>query len=126
MSELKFHKQVGFEEGALREIQSILDGIKEVGYTNHAKQKVVEIAQSYYYGNTIITPLKKNLLKLDDIFEYTRENGQIKKFAVQINNLSDRFNFAYSVSREGSVITCWVNAKADSHATLNRRNYQKV
>lgn len=124
MNTQKFHKEVGFEENALEEIQAILEDMNKLKYTKHAQLETVKVRQSYFYENQLIPVLVLDMIKLDDIFEYTREDGKISKIALRITNLSDKYDFSYFVSMDSAVITCWINIKEDSHKTLDRSLYE--
>lgn len=120
MNQSKFHKEVGFEEGAAARI---LAGIKlnpAIRYTRHAQPETIKDRYQ------IIPVVKLADLKAEDIFEYTKEGNQIVKAAFRVKHLSPTLDFIYSVSLDGNVLTCWANTKEDSHRTLNRDIYQKA
>lgn len=125
MNTTKYHKEVGFENQAIEHIVAeILNSVapldEQIDYTLHAK---LETIKDRYQ---IVPVLTKNNLKKEDIIEYTKENGKIVKALFRIKNLSNRFDFTYSVSLDGKVLTCWANRKDDVHRTLDKNKYERV
>jgi lantibiotic modifying enzyme len=120
MNAQKFHREVGFEATALKEIQDGLRRLYQLRYTQHAKLETIKDRYS------IIPVIKLSDIKLSDIFEYTKEQGEIVKFAVRVTSYDKALDFCYSISLDGNVITVWANTKEDSHRTLNERAYARV
>ena len=123
MSTKKYHKEVYFEGGATERFMASLAsnirvGQEQLTYSMHAK---LETIKDRYQ---IIPVLRPSDLKAEDIIEYTKENGAIVKALFRISTLSLRFDFSYSVSVDGRVLTCWANTKDDRHRTLNKNLYE--
>jgi hypothetical protein len=120
MNTVKFHREVGFEPGAIEEIIAGLKRLSSLRYTQHAKFETIKDRYS------IIPVVKLEDIKPEEIFEYTREGNQIVKFAVRLTGLDRVLDFCYSISLDGNVITVWANTKEDSHRTLNEGLYTRV
>jgi hypothetical protein len=116
----KFHRDIGFEPGAIKEIMAGLGRFSQLRYTQHAKFETIKDRYS------IIPVIKLSDIKPEEIFEYTREGNRIVKFAVRLTGLDRVLDFCYSVSLDGNVITVWANTKEDSHRTLNEGLYARV
>jgi len=71
---------------------------------------------------SIIPVLKKSDLHADQCFEIVVIGQQIIKAAFQIIG-NKELNYAYVISCEGVVITCWANAEDDDHQTLDETKY---
>jgi hypothetical protein len=120
MSIKKFHRDTGFEQGAIKEIFHGLQRFSQLRYTQHAKLETIKDRYA------IIPVVKLHHINPADIFEYTREDGQIVKFAIRIRSFDNNLDFCYSISLDGNVVTAWANDKADSHRTLNEALYERV
>ena len=120
MTTNKFHKDIGFEPGAIKEIIASLSRLSTLRYTQHAKLETIKDRYS------IIPVIKLSDIKPEEIFEYTREGNEIVKFAIRLTGLDKTLDFCYSVSLDGNVITVWANTKEDSHRTLNEGLYRRV
>ena len=120
MGTQRFHKEVGFESGALKEIFGRLQRFSQIQYTRHAQLETIKDRYA------TIPVLKLVDIKPNDVFEYTKELGEITRFAIRIKNFDKGLDFCYSVSLDGNVITVWANTKEDSHQTLNVAQYVGV
>ena len=118
MGPIKFHKEVGFEPGATEEIMAALGRLSRLTYTRHAQLETIKDRYK------IIPVLKLADIEPDDIFEYTRMGGRIERIAIRVKKFDQWFDFCYSVSLEGMVVTAWANSKDDDHSTLRRREYE--
>ena len=124
MSITRFHKEVGFEPGAIKEIFNILWSLSSLRYTQHAKMETIKDRYA------IIPVIKLSDIKPEDIFEYTKDDGELEQFMVRINPPTGAFSYCYSISvrpeTKGNIVTVWANTKYDSHRTLNTRIYERV
>lgn len=120
MSMVKYHKSIGFEPRAMKEIFESLQRVSQLRYTQHAKLETIKDRYA------VIPPVKLQYIRPENIFEYTRENGRIIKFVARLTHLDNNLDFCYSISTEGIVITVWANEKNDDHRTLNESSYRRV
>ena len=118
MNPKKWHKEIWFEDGVEEAIRNIFASFIKLSYTRHAMLQTIQDR----YG--IIPTCRVSDLKDAEIFEYTKENGYLKKIAIRVKNLSNELDYCYSISVEGNVITAWANKKDDIHYTLDRKLYE--
>ena len=116
MEEARYHKRLGFPEGTDDLLSRFLDGFGSVRYSTHAKYETIQDSRG------IIPVLKKSDLCADHCFEIVVVGQQIVKAAFQIIG-NKELNYAYVISCEGVVITCWANAEDDDHQTLDETKY---
>jgi hypothetical protein len=86
--------------------------------THHAAQQLLEDKRG-----VIELPTKQELMAstntLVEFYEILdregKATGKIQKAVIRIHNLSEKYDYTYSVARDGAVITAWAVDKGDEH-----------
>jgi hypothetical protein len=114
----RYHRAVGFPEGAEETLVRFLSGFNSVRYSTHAKYETIRDSRG------VIPVVKKFELRAEQCFELVAVGELIVKAAFQVPGES--YNYTYVVSSEGLVLTVWANAKDDTHQTLDKTQYAQV
>lgn len=86
--------------------------------THHAAQQLLEDKRG-----VIALPTKPELMNptntLVEFYEILDRDGRatnkIQKALIRIHNLSEKYDYTYSVARDGAIITAWAVDKGDEH-----------
>lgn len=115
----RYHAEIGFPGNVDALFDRYFDSFEVVRYSRHAKRATVQDR----YG---VIPVVKSVRELsrENCFELVTEGSQIVKAVFRLE--SESFDYCYSISCEGIVVTCWVNVKNDVHSTLDRTAYVSV
>lgn len=114
----RYHKEVSFPINSNELLERYFSSFENMRYTQHAKRATIKDR----YG--IIPVVKKHELKSAYCFELVVESGRIIKAVFRV--AGTEYDYCYSVSCEGAIVTCWANDKNDSHATLDSTLYASV
>jgi hypothetical protein len=120
MNAQKFHRELGFEHGAIKEIFDDFRFVPRLSYNRHAKMETIKDALA------IVPVIKKEDVRPEDVFEYTREGLQITKFVIRVSKFDNAKDFCYAIDADGTVLTVWANDKDDLHETLKPFPYERV
>ena len=114
----RYHKAVGFPEGADAGLVRFLSGFNSVRYSTHAKYETIRDSRG------ILPVVKKFELRAEQCFELVVVGKLVVKAAFEVPGES--YTYTYVVSCDGVVLTCWANEKDDTHRTLDRTQYAQV
>jgi hypothetical protein len=118
MDTKRYHRETGLPSDFDKLFDSYIKEFPKITYSYHAK---LETIRDRY---NLIPVLTKEQLRREYCFEAYVVYGRIIKAVFQLN--SGDYNYTYSVNDEGNVVTCWANAKDDSHRTLDKSVYATV
>lgn len=114
----RYHREVGFPKQTDVRILRLLDGFDTLHYSDHAKESTF----ADQYGQ--IPVIKKTHLRVEDCFEVVFDEQFLVKAVFRIRGV-DEADYCYSVSAEGTVVTCWANKSDDAHSTLRAGDYDR-
>jgi elongation factor P--beta-lysine ligase len=118
----RYHYKIYFPENTG---EMLLEFVKQlpdkIDVTYHAAEELFEDKRGI-----IPLPSKIELLHNDnqlvEVYERLDKNNkpinQIQKIVIRISNLSEKYDYAYVLAREGYVVSAWANAKTDYHRIL--------
>ncbi|MHA2012805.1 MAG: hypothetical protein ACTSWG_10600 [Candidatus Helarchaeota archaeon] len=118
-----YNKKIYFEHDKLLNLFILTVNKRFFRLSYHAKKRILQRFNTDIQNIGYI--LRDYKIKYDDIIEYTFNNGTIQKVLIRIP-----FNFQkdlmFSIADDGTIITIYLNNKADKHYTLNKRQYQTL
>lgn len=115
----RYHKELGFPEGTNEKLNQFVQGLTSLRYSQHAK---LETIKDRYHIVPVIT---KEALKVEDVFEIVTEGDEIVKAVFRVSG-ENALDNCYSISKEGTVVTCWTNQSEDTHRTLDASLYARA
>lgn len=118
----RYHKSVYFPKNLPSMVLDFFNEFDRVCFTHHAEEQL-----SVDKRGTIPKPTKLDIMnpsnRLVEIYEILDEvnapSGVLQKIVVRVGFLSDIYDFTYVISREGVIVTAWINDKGDEHRLEN-------
>lgn len=115
-----YHREIGFPESLLVPYDIVLN----LGFTNHAKERMIRDEYKIIVLPTVVKLTKENIVEM-----YTEDKKTLVKVLMRV---------PYDYSRDivlviqpdftknkGKVITFWLNHKKDQHPALDMTKYTK-
>ena len=111
---VKYHKDVFFPKNWEKLVNGMLHHIYNLKYSHHASEEATDRK---------VPTVNKRDLNAKEVFEIVTDlTGKLLKVGFRIQNL-DKKDVIAVISKEGLVITTWLNSRNDSHTTLRRSEY---
>lgn len=113
----RYHYKVWFPDYLGEMLREFYINLPYVDITHHAAKELLEDKRGI-----IPLPTKEELFHPSNILVEVYENvtnsiptGQAQKLLIRVINLSEKYDYAYVIAREGYIVSSWAIDKTDNH-----------
>ena len=125
----RYHKAIGFPKEYQQELIDLISKFNETkkyGRTGHAHHRLNE---RFDYINILNYLANKVKFNYEQVFEFYADKKVINKICFKIDYPTSPYesqDLILVLTRDKAIITLYINAKGDNHATLKKELYTEV